>query len=154
MAIRVRPEVLLAEENSALRHERRSALENALKLGKDVLVLLEAGDELDRRIGVQLTAALGQLVRPFSELVGALTVTGGETARAVFDAWGISKLHVVGEVETGLPFSITSGWHRDLPVFTKAGAFGDRETFLRCRNFLNELVRDIAPATDPEKGPK
>jgi uncharacterized protein YgbK (DUF1537 family) len=154
IAIRVRPAILLAEEDSALWREHRSALESALKLGKDVVVLLETGDELDRRLGVQLTAALGKLVRPFAQLVGALVATGGETARAVFDAWGIHRLQVIGEVEAGLPFSITSGWHRELPVLTKAGAFGERETFLRCREFLNALADEIPPATNQSKGHK
>jgi len=152
MAIRVRPSILLAGTDSAAWREYESELGAALKHGKDVVVLLEAGDELDRRIGVQLTTALGELVRPFSESVGALVSTGGETARAIFDAWGIQRLQVAGEVETGLPFSITSGWHRELPVLTKAGAFGDAQTFLRCREFLNELGRELPRTTDQSKG--
>jgi D-threonate/D-erythronate kinase len=154
IAIRVRPSVLLAGVDSASWSEHSSALGSALKLGKDVVVLLEAGDELDRRTGVELTAALGRLVYPFAELVGALVATGGETARAVLDAWGIRRLQVMGEVENGLPFSITSGWHLEMPVLTKAGAFGDRETFFRCREFLNGLVRQVPPATDQSKGQK
>jgi 4-hydroxythreonine-4-phosphate dehydrogenase len=152
MAIRVRPSILLAGSDYAAWREHESQLGAALKDGKDVVVLLEAGDELDRGIGIQLTAALGELVRPFSESVGALVATGGETARAIFDAWGIRRLQVMGEVETGLPFSITSGWHRELPVLTKAGAFGDAQTFLRCREFLNGLGRELPRTTDQSKG--
>jgi 4-hydroxythreonine-4-phosphate dehydrogenase len=154
MAIRVRPSILLAGTDSAAWLEHESQLGAALKHRKDVVVLLEAGDELDRRLGEQLTAALGELVRPFSEFVGALVGTGGETARAIFDAWGIHRLQVVGEVETGLPFSITSGWHRELPVLTKAGAFGDAQTFLRCREFLNGLGRELPRNPEQSKGNK
>ena len=153
IAIRVRPAILLAEEDSALWREHRSALESALKLGKDVVVLLETGDELDRRLGVQLTAAR---MRPFAAnwLERSLAKIWRKSLRAVFDAWGIHRLQVIGEVEAGLPFSITSGWHRELPVLTKAGAFGDRETFLRCREFLNALAEEIPPATNQSKGHK
>jgi 4-hydroxythreonine-4-phosphate dehydrogenase len=105
-------------------------------------------------MGAKLAAALAELVRPFAGAVGALVATGGETARAVFDAWGISQLHLVGEVEPGLPFSLTSGWSRDLPVLTKAGGFGSPETFLRCREFLSGLEHGIAPATRTRKGHK
>jgi hypothetical protein len=42
-------------------------------------------------------------------------------------------------VEAGLPFSVTSGWNRELPVLTKAGGFGGPESLLRCQEFLHTL---------------
>ncbi len=49
--------------------------------------------------------------------------TGGETARAVLQAFGADGLRLVGEIEPGVPLSVTEG-AADLPVVTKAGAFG------------------------------
>ena len=105
-------------------------------------------------MGVVLSAALAALVRPFAGRVGALVATGGETARAVFEAWGVNRLRLIGEVEAGLPFSVTSGWSRELPVLTKAGGFGGPETLLRCRQFLRGLERGESARPDPNKGLK
>jgi 4-hydroxythreonine-4-phosphate dehydrogenase len=66
--------------------------------------------------------------------IGGLVVTGGATARAVLSKLGIAALRVVGEVETGVPILVAEG--SGLPVVTKAGDFGDRETLLRCRLVL------------------
>jgi 4-hydroxythreonine-4-phosphate dehydrogenase len=63
--------------------------------------------------------------------IGGLVLTGGETARAVLSRLGIRGLRVAGEVERGVPILVAEG--SGLPVVTKAGDFGDRETLLRCR---------------------
>ena len=67
--------------------------------------------------------------------IGALVLTGGDTARAVLRTLGIAALRVVGEVEPGVPILLTEG-PRALPVVTKAGDFGNRETLVRCRAAL------------------
>jgi 4-hydroxythreonine-4-phosphate dehydrogenase len=152
--VRIPPEILLAGKQSLEWRDYQLKIESALNQGRDLVVLPEAGPQLDRSMGMKLAASLGELVRPFAGVVGSLVVTGGETARAVFDAWGISRLHIVGEVEPGLPFSLTSGWSRDLPVLTKAGGFGSSETFLRCRAFLSGLEDRIGPAWGLRKGHK
>jgi 4-hydroxythreonine-4-phosphate dehydrogenase len=74
--------------------------------------------------------------------VGALVATGGETARAILDTWGIQRLRLLGEVEPGLPWSVTDGWRRALIVLTKAGSFGSPGTLLHCRDFLRDAIRD------------
>jgi uncharacterized protein YgbK (DUF1537 family) len=74
------------------------------------------------------------------EPIGGLVLTGGDTARAVLRAMGIAALRVVGEVETGVPILVTEGAIA-LPVVTKAGDFGDRETLVRCRATLRRAVR-------------
>ena len=70
------------------------------------------------------------------EPIGGLVLTGGDTARAVLRALGISALRVAGEVETGVPILVAEG--SNLPVVTKAGDFGDRETLARCRAVLGQ----------------
>jgi uncharacterized protein YgbK (DUF1537 family) len=89
---------------------------------------------------------------PVGETVGALVASGGETARAILDGWGITSLQMVGEVEAGLPYSVARIGNRSLPVLTKAGAFGSPETLMRCWDFLNLLERggnDVA--SEPRK---
>ncbi len=69
------------------------------------------------------------------ERIGALVLTGGDTARAVLLALGITALRIASEVEAGVPILITEG-PRPIPVVTKAGDFGDRDTLMRCLHRL------------------
>jgi len=154
IVIRISPEVLMAAEQSPQWHAYSLELEQALNAGRDVAVLPDPGLQLHNSMGALLTAALAAMVRPFADRVGALVATGGETARAVFEAWGVSRLRLIGEVEAGLPFSITSGWGRELPVLTKAGGFGTPETLLHCRQFLRQLERGEAAQPGYSKGPQ
>jgi 4-hydroxythreonine-4-phosphate dehydrogenase len=77
---------------------------------------------------------LAELVARYPTRIGGLVLTGGETARAVLSRLGIKTLQVVGEVEIGVPLLIAEG--SGLPVITKAGDFGDRDTLVRCRAAL------------------
>ena len=144
----------MAGEQSPQSHAYGHELERALNAGRDVAVTPDPSVQLDGATGPLLTAALAAMLRPLAGRVGALVVTGGETARAVFEAWGVNRLRLIGEVEAGLPFSITSGWSRELPVLTKAGAFGGPETLLNCLGFLRGLERGEAADTGRSKGQK
>jgi D-threonate/D-erythronate kinase len=79
--------------------------------------------------------ALARQISGRRDPIGALVLTGGDTARAVLRALEITALRVLGEVETGVPILITED-PRSLPVVTKAGDFGNRETLVRCRAAL------------------
>ena len=149
IVMRIPAEALLAGEQSPQWRAYGLELERALNAGRDVAVMPTPGVRLDSAKGPLLSAALAAMVRPLADKVGALVVTGGETARAVFEAWGVNRLKLMGEVEAGLPFSITSGWNREIAVITKAGAFGGRESLLRCRQFLHEL--DGGPGVSPRE---
>jgi len=118
------------------------SLQRALDAGHDVLVQPESDGALRYEDGLAIVAGLAGLMMAGVEKVGALVATGGETARAVLDAWGIPRLRVRGEVEPGVVFSTTDAWWRDLPVVTKAGGFGDARTLVRCRRFLQERKVD------------
>ena len=139
IVMRIPAEALLAGEQSPQWRASGLELERALNAGRDVAVMPDQVVKLDSAKGPLLTTALAAMARPLADKVGALVVTGGETARAVFEAWGVSRLRLMGEVEAGLPFSMTSGWSREIAVITKAGAFGGRESLLRCRQFLHVL---------------
>jgi 4-hydroxythreonine-4-phosphate dehydrogenase len=56
-------------------------------------------------------------------------LTGGETARAVLAARGLRELRLLGEVEPGVPFGMAPD---GTLVCTKAGAFGNPGTLVKC----------------------
>lgn len=141
ISVRIAAAVLRAGDQTPEWQGHRKALERALRAGVDVLVTVGADEGGAVEKDSTVVAALANVVRPFANAVGALVVTGGETARAVFGDWGISALQVVGEVESGLPYSIAARWRRRLPVLTKAGGFGKPETLIHCREFLRVLDR-------------
>jgi uncharacterized protein YgbK (DUF1537 family) len=112
-------------------------VEAALRNGRDVLL---ATDDAGRNAQESraLTAALGRIAAGCSERIGGIFVTGGETARSVLEQMHISALRHVTEIEPGVPLSMAVG-PRVLPIITKAGAFGDDDTLLRCRQALHGL---------------
>jgi uncharacterized protein YgbK (DUF1537 family) len=152
ITIAIPPSDLLAGPKSPKWPGFESAILKALEAGHDVVALLgaEAPDREDNgqaglSKGRELTSALAKLVAPCAGHVGALVATGGETARSVLQAWGVWGLRLVGELETGVPFSVTANWSRHLPVLTKAGDFGNPQTLLHCQQFLHGLDRASAP---------
>ena len=136
IVMKIAAEALLGGEQSSRWAAAVVELEGALGSGRDVAVMPDPDVRIDSAMGPALSAGLGMLVQSVADRVGALVVTGGETARAVFEAWGVNRLRLIGEVESGLPYSVTEGWKRELPVLTKAGGFGGPQSLLRCRDFL------------------
>jgi uncharacterized protein YgbK (DUF1537 family) len=110
-------------------------LNDALASGSDAVVMI-GNKETNFLEGPQLAAALAELIAPCLSQVGGLVVTGGETARAILVKAGISGLRMQGEIEPGVPVGLSIGTIA-IPVVTKAGAFGDRMTLLRCRAALS-----------------
>jgi uncharacterized protein YgbK (DUF1537 family) len=146
VSVPLAPELLLsAEENSPAWQEKQSSIWTALHAGQDVLVQLDSTPIEESR---QLTRNLARLLEPCAAIAGALVASGGETARAVLDAWGIRRLRLHSEIETGFPCSLPEGWSRSIPILTKAGGFGDPGALLRCRQFLRP-----SPATTSSSYP-
>jgi 4-hydroxythreonine-4-phosphate dehydrogenase len=139
--------VLAANLLAGVEVEGAHGLERAIELGRDVLVLPECDAPLTYEEGARLAQAMGLFVAGIADHVGGLVATGGETARAVLDAWGVTRLRIRGEVEAGVAFSTTEDWRRGLPVVTKAGGFGDAETLVRCREFMRRLKRSTPEAS-------
>ena len=113
-----------------------AAIARHLARGEDVLLQLDPSSVKDDQL---LIHWLADAIQSFAKYMGALFATGGETARAILDAWGIDRLRLVGEVEPGLPYSMTQD---GILVLTKAGGFGMRDTMLRCRDFVHRLGYD------------
>jgi D-threonate/D-erythronate kinase len=133
------PRALLGEAGA----EPAAALAAALASGQDVLAVLgETPLGLER--GPALAAALGQVAAGHAARLGGAVATGGDIARAFLGAVGAAGLHLVGEVEPGVPLGVAAT-PRPLPLVTKAGAFGGPATLVRCRAALRALLRQGAP---------
>lgn len=116
----------------------------ALSQGRDVMIRTEAEIHEGLINGSVLTQAVGRLLQPWAAQIGALVATGGETARGLLPFLGASGLHIVREIETGAPLSVSVG-ERRFPVVTKAGAFGQPDTLLNCYTELVALRLDTHP---------
>jgi 4-hydroxythreonine-4-phosphate dehydrogenase len=86
---------------------------------------------VDRDQAPAVAASLANIALSVLDGVKTLVATGGETARAILDRAGITQLEVRGELEPGLVLYHVPALNVDL--VTKAGAFGDSHTLLRCR---------------------
>ena len=113
-----------------------SALREALDSENDVMAVIDSRGETTE--DPQLCSALASLIVPYMDRVGALIVTGGETARAVLTASGITSLRLLREVEPGVPLAVSTG-SRHIPVITKSGSFGNRATLAHCAQVLRGL---------------
>jgi uncharacterized protein YgbK (DUF1537 family) len=72
--------------------------------------------------------------------VGALVVTGGDTAIAVLQRLGQPVLKVAGSLLPGIPFSRIEGAAKPIWFVTKAGGFGDPTTFVSiARDLLSPM---------------
>lgn len=111
------------------------ACSRALQGGSDLLMVIRPDEPADLSEGARLAQSLARLLAPLAALPGAVIATGGETARAVLAAMGVKGLHLLGDVEPGVPLSLALG-DRRMPVITKAGAFGSAQTLSRCHQHL------------------
>ena len=148
-AITIPHALALSAEPAAAVQEYARRVSSSLQQGTDVLVHLDASEPCAPEDTRRLTSSLARLIAPCANHAGALVATGGETARALLDAWGIRQLRLLGEVEPGLPWSVTEGWRRRLIVLTKAGSFGTPGTLRHCRDFLRDLEHDTVISGPP-----
>jgi 4-hydroxythreonine-4-phosphate dehydrogenase len=137
------PAMLLAGEGDPSWARAGTALDRALDRGNDALLLIEVGTNVDLAQAPLLAAALGRIAAARGRRIGGLIATGGDIARAVLGAIGASGLHLLGEVEPGVPIGFTDT-ARALPIVTKAGAFGTAATLQRCRAALRRRMEGRA----------
>jgi 4-hydroxythreonine-4-phosphate dehydrogenase len=140
-SIRIPTDVLLKGHSRSEWNVLAGRIHESLKSGNDTLIVLDPNRTVGPGGRRCLTAALRLLLAPYASLVGSLFATGGETARAILEGWGISSLHMLGELEPGLPLSFGRIHDRTLPIITKAGAFGNQDTLLSCWRFFTNLSR-------------
>lgn len=129
------PDMLRAGPDGPGWRSAARAVAMALAAGQDVLATIAGSPEgpdveLTRRLAALLAGA------PLAGApLAALIATGGETALALLDAFGITSLRMLEEIEPGVPLGLA----RAMPVITKAGAFGDAGTLPRCLAYLRRL---------------
>ena len=141
----VDPAALMAGESSPGWAAAQRAVVETLAAGEDILVEIDPGPHPDLSQGAALARQLAELLRPSAAQIGALFVTGGETALALLDALGVTGIGLIEEVEPGVPLGLTRG-ALTVPVVTKAGAFGDAETLRRCLHHFRRLRQRETPS--------
>ena len=114
----------------------------SLASGRDTLVPVTDASVADLSGGAALAVALAELLAPAGARMGGLFATGGETACALLSHLGVHGIRLLEEVEPGVPLGITQG-AIEVPVMTKAGAFGNEETILRSLERLHHLTQDL-----------
>lgn len=87
-------------------------------------VLFAVAGEVVQPFTRSLVQGIAAATAPLVPQTAACVLTGGDTARAMFDALGIDCLHVGGELEPGIPYgrAASQGARR---FILKAGGFGD-----------------------------
>jgi D-threonate/D-erythronate kinase len=113
-----------------------SSIRKHLREGHDVVVTVDPSSSDD---DPRIAARLAEVLHGCAPLVGGIVVTGGDTATGILEAWSISALRLIGEVETGVPLSIGEGKYR-MPIVTKAGTFGSAAALTRARARLRDLI--------------
>ncbi|MHB1124978.1 MAG: four-carbon acid sugar kinase family protein [Ramlibacter sp.] len=110
------------ERHAALRQDALATARTALAQGRHVLFAV-AG-EVVQPFTRSLVQAIAAATAPLVPQTAACVLTGGDTARAMFDALGIACLQVGGELEPGIPYgrAASQGARR---FILKAGGFGD-----------------------------
>lgn len=124
--LKVDVSMLLDPTKNEQREQLLTLLQLRLTNGEDSLLTLSQ-HERNPCIAAQVSSALGDWLKPALAVTGSLIATGGETARAILTAAGISRLEVQGELAPGVVLSRTE---TGLNVVTKAGAFGHPDTLL------------------------
>jgi uncharacterized protein YgbK (DUF1537 family) len=145
--------VLLSGPRSPEWSRAAAALEASLARGEDPLLLIAMHGEVDLSLASALAAGLARLAAPHARRIGGLVATGGDIARAALDALGATGLHLVGEVEPGVPLGFTDT-EPPIAVVTKAGAFGTKEVLSRSRAALKRILEEPrAGAPGERSGP-
>jgi uncharacterized protein YgbK (DUF1537 family) len=111
----------------------------ALAAGEDVLVELAAAN----RPLPGVVGSVAEALRAVVDRAGSLVASGGETASALLTTAGVHGIRLVDELEPGVALGLTVG-RLNIPVVTKAGAFGDESTLVRIVERLRSL-REGAP---------
>ena len=130
------------------RHHAIAAAHEGLRSGGH-LVLAIAG-EVVLPFSRDLVQAMARAAMPLLQDAGTCVLTGGDTARALFDALGVDPLEVTGEFEPGISLARVAA--PAAPGFVlKAGGFGDALALQRIIAYFGgprrtDTARESAPS--------
>jgi uncharacterized protein YgbK (DUF1537 family) len=125
----------------ALLHDKADPepIQRALAHGSVVVTI---GGVLDPAEAQAVSAALGHFIATAqAQQRPDLILTGGETARAVIDAIGITALRPVQEIHHGAVVSVAPDGRR---VVTRPGSFGDTDSLVTITRYLTQRSEDHA----------
>ena len=148
----VSPELLRLGARGPKWIETAKTIATSIASGYDILVRIERERGPDMSKAGHIAGALATLVAPHFQRIGSLIATGGETARAILEHAGVTRLRLIGEIEPGVPLSrVVAAENAASPyVVTKAGAFGSHEALYSAWKRLTAL-RHIQPLQDSAK---
>lgn len=108
-----------------------------------------------RAVGAAISTCLARTVRaaglnePGNGVQADLILTGGETARAVLDALGVSSLEVLAEPHPGAVISRTP---EGVLIGTRPGSFGDEHSLVVIRQSMNPCTTRRATINEGNEG--
>ncbi|WP_157970661.1 four-carbon acid sugar kinase family protein [Nakamurella deserti] len=116
--------------------------------GPEVVVAVDATGPVDATASRTISRALTDVVAATAERAAGLVLTGGETARAVLDRLGVTRLRPLSQVHHG---AVVCRDDAGRAVATRPGSFGDRDSL----RHLVSAVRAVVGATAavPPVGP-
>jgi uncharacterized protein YgbK (DUF1537 family) len=95
------------------------------------------GKSSTEKVAECLGCMASEVIRSHPDPVAALILTGGDTAMAVFRNLGILQFRMMDELLPGVPYGeVIGGDFNGLNIVTKAGAFGDADTLVKCIDLL------------------
>ena len=137
--IRLDAQQWLAQDPATGRRAAIDAASQMLRAGRDVLLAI-AG-EVAQPFSRALVQAMARAAAPLLQHAGTCVLTGGDTARALFNELGASELQVTGEFEPGISLARIAS--RASPQFVlKAGGFGDALA-------LQRIIQSFGPQRRP-----
>ncbi|HEV2123359.1 MAG TPA: nucleotide-binding domain containing protein, partial [Chloroflexota bacterium] len=130
---------------AGLRHEVRQGVATGRLLISTVGGLSEAeinSLKVSGEITGDVVIAALQAVASVLDLVPGtgLVITGGETAVNVCRVVGAKAIHVVSEVQPGIPLGLLELPNGTFPIATKSGGFGEPEALLRAAQALQRIA--------------
>jgi D-threonate/D-erythronate kinase len=126
--LRLTPPQWLHEQHAAHRRDAADRARAALAAGRNVLLAID-GQPVPP-FSRELVRAMAPLAAPLLAHASRCVLTGGDTARALFEAAGIARLDVGAELEPGISIGRAAA-HPHCEFILKAGGFGDRGALQR-----------------------
>lgn len=110
-------------------------MDEALSDGKDIILYIDPMQEVRGELAANYAQCMAELVEPRVISLGALICCGGDTSRHLFERAEVREFHARRSHEVGVTEIACTQWP-SLPIYLKAGAFGDDRTLVRIRDGL------------------
>ena len=126
------------DPDAPLRREAMVAARACLDSGRNLLFAI--GGAVVQPFSRALVQAMARSTAPLVRHAGTCALTGGDTARAMFDELGVDRIAVTGEFEPGISLARVAAL--DPPAFVlKAGGFGDAQALQRIIRYFGARRR-------------